>query len=56
MVAERDHLLPILARIGVLDRGDLAAADGPPWIGHQRRVQFALDRARVRRAAPVPAA
>ena len=49
MVAKRDHHAPILARVSIGDRGDLGRSDRPAWIGEQRRVQRALDDARVRR-------
>ena len=49
MIAERDHHLPVLARIRVRDRGDLVGGDRPARIGQQRRMQRALDHAGVRR-------
>ena len=42
VVAEREHHLPVLARIGVGDRGDLVRRDRPARLGQQRRVQRAL--------------
>ena len=49
MIAERDHHLPVLARIRIGDRGDLAVADRAARIGQQRCMQRALDHAGFRR-------
>src|SRR5262249_20226607 len=39
------HQCPVLARIGIGDRGDLAGGDRPARLGEQRRMQRALDHA-----------
>ena len=49
VVAERHHHAPVLARVGIGDRGDLGRRDRPARLGHQRRVQRALDHAGLRR-------
>ena len=33
MIAPGNDKLPVLARIGIGDRGDLRRADGLPWVG-----------------------
>ncbi len=49
MIAEGDHHLPVLARIGIGDGGNLRRADRLPRVGQQRAVQRALGGAGVRR-------
>ena len=49
MIAEFDHQLPVLARIGVGNGGDLLVLHGMARIGQQRAMQGALDHARCGR-------
>ena len=49
MIAEGDHHLPVLARIGIGDGGNLRRADRLPRVGQQRAVQRALGGTGVRR-------
>ena len=56
VIAEGEHDLPVLARVGVGDGGDLARRDRSARFGQQRRMQRALGRDRPPAAAPAPAA
>ncbi len=49
LVAEGDQQLPVLARIGVGDGGDVGGRHRHARIGEQRAMQRALDRAGLRR-------
>ena len=42
VIAEGQHHLPVLARVGICDCGDLARRDRPPRLGQQACVQRAL--------------
>jgi hypothetical protein len=48
-VAERDHHLPVLARIRIRNRGDLVGRNYEAWIGHQRGMQRLFHHARLGR-------
>ena len=42
-VAERDHELPVLARVGFRNGVDLRRRNGSPWVGQQCGMQGAFD-------------
>ena len=51
MIAEGHHQLPVLARVGIGDCGNLGSGNRPARLRQQCRMQRALDHARVGRRA-----